>query len=127
MTNYDLVQISKCIKEIFDSKEIKAEIKNSGKLTYALNKTFSKIEKILIELNKDEVALHKAVREALKEVQNGKDDAEIKEKFSEDMKVLMNTVVDVELHKIPLEECEIIQKYLSGDATITLFNFLTQE
>lgn len=123
--NINIVGIYRCVQEIIDSKDAKKELQDSGKVVYASVKNLNMLKPIVDALAKSENDLRMAANEAgsSKETPN----AEIQKQFVIDIDKLYETEQDVELHKISLAHCEILQKHLTGASTHALFSYIILE
>jgi CO dehydrogenase/acetyl-CoA synthase beta subunit len=123
ISNREIVQVYKCLQEIMDCKEAKAEL-TDPKIVYATVKSFNKIKPIFKDLFQKELDFIEAKNAAVTK----ENKVEIQKELDKDLNNLFDDQEqEIEVHKYSLENCEILQKYLTGPSTVALFTYLVME
>lgn len=125
MTNQELVNIITTYNEIAGAIEAKKQIKDVGKVIYAMTKKRKEITGVFNVLVEDEKILNESFTEAMKEP--GSDKESLTKQYQADHKNLFEKEINLEPYKFSLENAEILSVHLGGLATTTLFDLLTYE
>lgn len=127
MKNRELNNVWNAIREICDSKELKAEVKNAYQVVYAANKTRNNIKDLFYAMAKSETDLLRAYNEAVLSTESEKEKQSLLNKLNDDRNELLDKGVEVTIHKISSEASAVIIKYLTAQSTFAYLEFLTDE
>lgn len=119
----ELVDVLKTFMEIMDCKAGKREIKNGGMEMYEMNKCRNTLIPEVEKLQKVEQDL----RGAFNSVPEADRTQDLANKHIMELNELFKKEIKVDLHQFDLETAKTLSEYLSGNATLTLFNLLTDE
>lgn len=128
VTYADVINIVACVSEFVGNKEAKQAIPESGKVVYAFTKMRKGLLKLHQEILEKQGDINDAVREAIKDLDEGKEKQDILKTNKADILKLFDTEVEVEVHKIDLNVAEKVSQYLSNEfASYVLFEHLVRE
>ncbi len=123
INNQEIINVFRCIQEVLHSQKAKEAIPDSGKIIYALMKSYNELDPIIKDLVGKETKLKEAAEASFTDL-NKEEKIKI---LNKDLDSLYKEEQDVRLHQMSLENFEIVQKYISGPSTIALFNHLTRQ